>query len=113
MTVARHDPRNRKITAITSTIAAISVNCTSATEARMVSVRSVTTLSATPVGSERSSCGSASLMSATVCTMFAPGCRCTSSTTAARPFRVLMTRLFSTPDTTLPTSRRRSGPASR
>ncbi len=72
------------------------VNCTSATEARIVSVRSVTTVSRTPAGSERSSCGSAARMSATVCTMLAPGWRWMSRMTAGWPFSADCTRLFST-----------------
>ena len=78
----------------------------------MVSVRSVTTSSRTPAGSECSSWGRAARMSATVCTMLAPGWRWMSRITAGLPLRADTTRSFSTPAITVPTSFRRRGAAS-
>ena len=60
----------------------ISVICTSRTEARIVSVRSVTMVSWMPDGIAACSRGSAAFTSCTVCTMLAPGWRWMSSTTA-------------------------------
>ena len=60
----------------------ISVTCTSRTEARMVSVRSVTMVSLMPDGMALCSRGSAAFTSCTVCTMLAPGWRWMSSTAA-------------------------------
>ena len=109
MTVARALRRNRKITPTTSTMDRASVYCTSATEARMVSVRSVTTVMLIAAGIAFCRPGSASLSAATVLTMLAPGWRCMSSTTAGVPLYQPATRSFSTPPTTLPTSDRRTG----
>ena len=90
-----------------------SVNSTSWTEARIVSVRSVTTCMRIAAGMARCRAGSASLMAATVATMLAPGWRWMSSTTAGRPLYQPATRSFSTPPTTLPMSDRRTGAPSR
>ncbi len=86
--VARSEPRNRKMTSVTSTTENSSTNCTSATEARIVAVRSVTTCSAIPAGIAACSDGSACLIASTVWTMFAPGWRWMSSSTAGMPRRV-------------------------
>ena len=85
------------------------VNWTSCTEARIVSVRSVTICMRTPAGIAACSAGSASLIAATVLTMLAPGCRWMSSTTAGWPLYHPATRVFSTPPTTDPTSDSRTG----
>ena len=61
MKVARGERRNRKITATTRTTDMISVICTSRTEARIVSVRSVTMVSWMPDGMALCSRGSAVL----------------------------------------------------
>ena len=87
----------------------ISVSCTSRTEARMVSVRSVTMVRRMPEGIAACSRGSAAFTSCTVCTMFAPGWRWISSTAAGWSWYQAATRSFSTPFTTLPTSDRRTG----
>ena len=104
ISVARQLRRNRKITPTTSTIDRISVYCTSATLARIVSVRSETMVRPMPAGNARCRSGSAARMRLTVCTMLAPGWRWMSSTTAGLPRYRAATRLFSTPPTTLPTS---------
>ena len=53
ISVARQSPRNRKITATTSTTAKVSSICTSRTEARMVIVRSVRTVTSSELGRVR------------------------------------------------------------
>ena len=85
MIVARHERRNTQITPTTSTTESISVACTSSTEARIVAVRSATGTISIAAGIAARSCGKAALIRSTVSTMFAPGWRCTSSTTAGRP----------------------------
>ncbi len=87
----------------------ISVICTSRTEARIVSVRSVTMVSLMPEGMALCSRGSAAFTSCTVCTMLAPGWRWMSSTAAGWSLYHAATRSFSTPLITLPTSDRRTG----
>ena len=57
MTVAQNLRRKTKITITTSTTASTSVNCTSRTEARMVSVRSVRMAILTEGGSDRAQPG--------------------------------------------------------
>ena len=113
MNVARAERRNRKITATTNSTDRISVSCTSRTEARIVSVRSVTMLRWMPPGIARSSRGSAAFTSATASTMFAPGWRWMSSTAAgwlpSRRTSQAATRSFSTPPITLPTADSRTG----
>ncbi len=109
ISVARALRRNRKITNTTRPMDSIRVNCTSSTEARIVSVRSTTTAIATAAGMARCKPGSAALIAATVETMLAPGCRWMSSTTAGLPLNQPATRSFSTPPITVPTSDSRTG----
>src|SRR5260221_12949955 len=73
ITVAQNVRRNTKITVMTSATVSSSVNCTSATEARMVSVRSETTLTLMPDGIEACSTGIIALMRSTVSMTLAPG----------------------------------------
>ena len=61
--VARSDRKNSSTTNVTSTTARISVNCTSRTEARMVTVRSLTMCRFTPAGIKRWTLG----ISARIC----------------------------------------------
>ena len=61
MMVARMVRRNTSTTSTTSTTLSTSVNCTSWIEARIVSVRSLTTVSVTPTGMARCSRGSSAL----------------------------------------------------
>ena len=67
--------RNRKITSTTSTTARVSSNSTSCTEARIVLVRSVRTVTSAAAGSERRSSGSSFLMRSTTWITLAPGWR--------------------------------------
>jgi hypothetical protein len=73
--VAQKLRRNTKITITTSATMSINVNCTSATEARMVWVRSEMTLTLTAAGIEASSTGSIALTRPTVSMTLAPGWR--------------------------------------
>ena len=75
MTVAAKFRRNRNITITTSAMVSMSSNCTSATDARMVEVRSVKMDTSTDEGSEALSCGKRALMRSTTVMMLAPGCR--------------------------------------
>ena len=109
MTVARQSPRNRKITITTSSTAKDSSICTSRTEARMVSVRSVSTVTSSVLGRESLSCGSSALMLSTTAMTLAPGWRCTSRTTACVLFIHAASRLFSWPSETVATSCSRTG----
>ena len=119
ISVARGERRNRKITPTTSPIASISVNCTSRTLARIVSVRSATTTMRNCAGSVRRSWGRAALTRSTVSTILAPGWRWISTTTAGIagvgvpsgrvPKYHAPARTFSSPPTTVPRSESRTG----
>ena len=74
------------MTITTSPIVSSSSNWTSSTEARMVVVRSVSTVTCTAGGSVAVSCGSSALMRSTTAIVFAPGCRCTLTMTAGVVF---------------------------
>src|SRR4029077_6181705 len=67
--------RKTKITATTRTIASPSSNSTSATEARIVVVRSVSTVTSTDAGSEACSAGNIALILSTTAMTLAPGWR--------------------------------------
>ena len=84
MMVARTERRNSSTTSTTSTTLSTSVNCTSWMEARMVPVRSCTSVSFTLLGIARSRRGSSALRRWTVSMTLAPGWRCTSMMTAGR-----------------------------
>src|SRR5262250_3897351 len=73
MNVAAALRKKTKITSTTSTTASTSSNCTSWTEARMVVVRSVSTVTVTADGSELCSCGRSCLTRSTTSIRFAPG----------------------------------------
>ena len=75
MTVAQKLRKKMKITITTSATVSSSVNCTSATEARIVCVRSDRIFSLIAGGSEACSCGSSDLMRSTVSMTLAPGWR--------------------------------------
>ena len=109
MIVAHSRRRNTKITATTRPMVRIRVNCTSCTEARMVSVRSLKISRCTSAGSTPCSCGRIARMRSTVCTMLAPGWRRTSSSTAGLPSAQAASWSFSTPSTTSATSDSRTG----
>src|SRR6202045_2953652 len=75
MMVAQKLRRKRKITVTTSATVSINVNCTSATDARMVWVRSEMTETLTAAGIEASSTGIIALTRPTVSMTLAPGWR--------------------------------------
>ena len=85
MMVARTVRRKMSTTVMTSATLKMSVNCTSRTDARMLSVASWTTVSVAPVGIERCSFGSSFLMRWTVSITLAPGWRWMSTTMAGIP----------------------------
>ena len=76
-------------------------------------MRSPTIVNRIPFGIARRSRGSCCLIDSTVSTMFAPGWRWMSNTTAGMPSYVAETRAFSTPAITDPTADSRTGAASR
>ena len=73
--VAERLRRKRNMTITTSATVSINSNSTSATEARMVVVRSVRMATWTEGGRDSVSCGSSALMRSTTAIMFAPGWR--------------------------------------
>ncbi len=75
MMVARMVRKKISTTVITSATLSTSVNCTSRTDARILSVASRTMISVAPTGIERCSFGSSSLMRWTVSITLAPGWR--------------------------------------
>ena len=75
MIVAERFRRKTKIAITTSATVSIISNCTSRTEARMVTVRSVRMETSTEAGRLALSCGSSFLMRSTTWIIFAPGCR--------------------------------------
>ena len=97
MMVARMVRRKISTTSTTSPTASTSVNCTSRIEARIVSVRSCTTVSFAPTGRMRRRRGSSLWMFWTVCTTFAPGWRRMSMMTAWLPLCQPETLAFSSP----------------
>ncbi len=109
MMVAHTLRRNRKITITTSAIDSASVNSTSATEARMVSVRSASTLTCTLGGIEASRRGSSALIWSTVVMTLAPGCLKISSCMPRRPFCQPASSRFRGPRMAWPMSRTRTG----
>ena len=67
--------RNRKMTMTTNAVVSSNSNSTSSTEARMVMVRSLTTLTLTPCGKEAVICGSSACTVSTTLIIFVPGWR--------------------------------------
>ncbi len=111
--VARTLRRNKRMTSTTSAIVRANVNSTSATEARIVCVRSTMVSIFIPGGISAASRGIAAFTSSTVWITFAPGCLNTSRITALRgpslsPFSAAMLRSCG-PETAWPTSRTRTG----
>jgi hypothetical protein len=109
MSVAEIFLRKTKMTATTSTTAIARSICTSCTEARMVTVRSVSTATSIDAGSAAWSCGSWRLMRSTVSITLAPGCRWMLRITAGTSFIHAARREFSAPSTTSATSDRKTG----
>ena len=107
--VARASPKKAKITATTSTTAKASSICTSRTEARMVRVRSVSTVMSSEFGRVSRSCGSSTLIRSTTSMTLAPGWRWTFRITAWVLFIQAAILVFSCASSTDPTSRSRTG----
>ena len=83
--VARSERRKSSTTSVTSTTLRMSVNCTSWTEARIVTVRSLTTVSLTPAGIARWTFGISARICRTTSITLAPGWRWISMMTAGVP----------------------------
>ena len=96
ISVARTLRRNRKTTRITSAREMRSVRSTSLTDARIVVVRSRTTVRSIPAGIEAFREGSAARIWSTVSIMFAPGWREIMTMTAGLPLTNPAARMFST-----------------
>ena len=101
--------RNKKITTTTSTTASASSNSTSETEARMVTVRSLITLTSTAAGIDDSICGKSCWMPLTTWMMLAPGWRWTFRMMAGVALAQAPSLVFSGPATTVATSTSRTG----
>src|ERR1039458_6439004 len=84
MKVGQNRRKNRKITITTSEMLTTSDNSTSSTDARMVVVRSLSTISFTDGGIQRCSRGNCVLIRSTVSITLAPACLKTINNTARR-----------------------------
>ena len=109
ISVAEALRRNKKITITTKAIDNNSSNCTSRTDARMVTVRSVSTCSVTPGGMASRNAGNCCWMRSTVSITFAPGCRCMLTMMAGVLSAQAASRLFCGASTTSATSPKRKG----
>ena len=109
MTVAEGLRRKRKSTITTRPTVSISSNSTSPTDARMVVVRSVSTVTFTDGGSAVASCGRRRSMRSTTPMMLAPGWRWMFTMTAGTSFIHAACFTFSASSVTSATSARRSG----
>ena len=92
------------MTATTSRIVRTSVNSTSRTDARTVSVRSERIFTSIPCGSDASSSGSSAFTRFATSIRLAPGWRCTFRMTAGCAPAQPASCAFSTPSSTLATS---------
>ena len=101
MIVAAKVRRNTKMTATTSAMQSMSSNSTSATEARTVVVRSVSTAILMIGGMVARSFGSSALMLSTTLMMLAPGWRWMLTMTAGTLFIQADSWVFSTPSITV------------
>jgi hypothetical protein len=88
------------MTSTTRATDSISSNWTSSTEPRMVTVRSVSTLTSTAAGREARSCGRRRSMRSTTAITLAPGWRWMFRITAGVPFIQAAWRTFSASSTT-------------
>ena len=84
MSVACALRRKSQMTKMTSAIEMKSSTCTSATVARMVAVRSVTTVTCTLPGNVSVRRGKSFVTLSATAMTFAPGCRCTERMIACR-----------------------------
>ena len=98
--------RKRKITITTSATARSSSNCTSFTDARMVTVRSVSSATSTAAGRDACSCGSRRFTRSATSITFAPGWRCMFRMIAGASFIHAASRTFSASSTMSATSER-------
>ena len=101
--------KNKKITITTKATASINSNCTSRTDARMVTVRSLITCRSTESGSSARKRGNKAWIRSTVSITLAPGWRRTCNTTAGVWLAHAAKRLFSGASMMLATSRKRKG----
>ncbi len=101
--------RNTKITSTTRTTARPSSNSTSETEARIVTVRSLSTATSTAAGSVDVICGNNAWMRLTTWMMLAPGWRWTLMMIAGVVFAQAPSLVFSGPLTIVATSDSRTG----
>ena len=97
------------MTATTRTMVRTSVNWTSSTDARTVSVRSATMFTSMPCESVALSCGRSPFTRSAVWITFAPGCRWTLRMMARSRLAQPASCAFSTPSITSPTSSSRTG----
>ncbi len=109
MNVAAALRRNTKMTRTTRTTASISSNWTSWTEARMVVVRSVSTVTCTADGRALWSCGRSCLTRSTTSIRLAPGWRWMLTMIAGVSPIHAAWRMFSAPSITSATSESRRG----
>ena len=109
MMVARTLRRNSKITSTTSDTATNSSMVTCSMEARIVPVRSDSTVTFTEAGRLSVSSGSRCCIASTVWMTFAPGCRCTFKIIAGFKSAQAPSRTFSCACTTRATSDKRTG----
>jgi hypothetical protein len=105
--------KNRKITSTTSAAVSINVNCTSLTELRIDTERSLKTDSFAAAGSSASNTGKSARMLSTTWTVLASGWRCMPRMIERWPLYQPATWSFSTPSTTDATSWSRTGAPSR
>ena len=113
MVVAQPLRRKTKTTSTTRATLRSSVVCTSATDARMVVLRSSATFTSMAGEMERASSGRSFCTRSITSTMLAPGCRRMISSTARSPSHQAAARWFSTSSITRATSPSRTGVPSR
>ena len=109
MIVAGMVRRNTKVTSTTRPIASSSSCCTPLIEARIDSVRSLSTVTSTAAGIDARSCGSRAWMRSTTSITLAPGWRWMLTRIAGTSPDHAASWLFSAPCSTVATSPRRSG----
>ncbi len=109
MKVARHVRRNARITRMTSAAVSISVICTSCTDARIDSDRSLRTASWIVGGNSRRNSGNALWIASVTATVLASGWRCTETMMERVPLNSARASSFSTESSTLAMSCSRTG----
>ena len=109
MNVGQNRRRNRKMTITTSAMLSSSENCTSCTEARIVVVRSLISVSLIDGGIHFLSCGSTARMRSTVSITLASACLKMMTSTARLVPDQPATRAFSVPSMARPSALSRMG----